>query len=435
MVNRIILKKSTIAAKVPLATDLDIGELAVNTADAILYTKHSDGTVKSLSNVTDSTKLPLAGGTMTGAINFAPAQTWPTFNQSTTGNAATATKLSTPRTLTLGNSGKTFDGSGDVSWTLAEMGAQAALVSGTTIKTVNSQSILGTGNIVAGLSNFTESLSTATPNNTTSAAALTTSGAATNIDFCMVAKGTGALLAQVPNGAVAGGNKRGQNATDFQKTRTVATQVASGAYSVIVGGASNTASGDYSFAGGVGNIASNYCATVVCGNGNVASGEYSTIPGGRNATTNYILGALVYGFVADSLGQNQMSFWGGRVATTTDTPTRITANATSATAANQLALRTNSAFRVRGTVVARNTTTNDTKEWTFEALIKRGATAAATALVGTPTITSTFADTAAESWAIAISADTTNGALAITSTGAASTPIRWTAVVHSIEVA
>ena len=31
--------------KVPLATDLDIGELAVNTADKKLYTKHSDGNV------------------------------------------------------------------------------------------------------------------------------------------------------------------------------------------------------------------------------------------------------------------------------------------------------------------------------------------------------------------------------------------------------
>ena len=43
---RVITKKSTVAGKVPLAADLDIGELAVNTADAKLYTKHSDGTVK-----------------------------------------------------------------------------------------------------------------------------------------------------------------------------------------------------------------------------------------------------------------------------------------------------------------------------------------------------------------------------------------------------
>ena len=42
---RLITKKSTVAAKVPLAADLEIGELAVNTADAKIYTKHSDGNV------------------------------------------------------------------------------------------------------------------------------------------------------------------------------------------------------------------------------------------------------------------------------------------------------------------------------------------------------------------------------------------------------
>jgi hypothetical protein len=42
---------------------------------------------------------------------------------SVTGNAATATKLTTPRTLTIGNTGKTFDGSANVTWSLAEIGA------------------------------------------------------------------------------------------------------------------------------------------------------------------------------------------------------------------------------------------------------------------------------------------------------------------------
>lgn len=130
-----------------------------------------------------------------------------------------------------------------------------------------------------------------------------------------------------------------------------------------------------------------------------------------------------------------MTFWGGRLDTANATATRITANASAASASNQLTLRASSVFRVRGTVVARNTTTNDCKEWTFEALIKRGASAAATAIVGTPSITSTFADASTASWGIAVTADTTNGALAITATGAASTSIRWTAVVHSIEVA
>ena len=70
-------------------------------------------------NFTPSTYLPLVGGTMTGAITFAAGQTWPTFNQSTTGSAAT---LTTARTLTIGSTGKTFNGSANVSWNHAEIG-------------------------------------------------------------------------------------------------------------------------------------------------------------------------------------------------------------------------------------------------------------------------------------------------------------------------
>lgn len=42
---KVITKKSTVAGKVPLSSDLDIGELAVNTADKKLYTKHSNNAV------------------------------------------------------------------------------------------------------------------------------------------------------------------------------------------------------------------------------------------------------------------------------------------------------------------------------------------------------------------------------------------------------
>jgi hypothetical protein len=56
--------------------------------------------------------------------------TFPTLNQNTTGSAAT---LTTARTLTVGSTGKTFNGSADVSWTLAEIGAfpAASIPSGT----------------------------------------------------------------------------------------------------------------------------------------------------------------------------------------------------------------------------------------------------------------------------------------------------------------
>ena len=75
-------------------------------------------------HVTYSTSTPLVAGT--GAVGTAsnvargdhvhPAQT------SVTGNAGTATKLATARTITIGSTGKTFDGSANVSWTAAEMG-------------------------------------------------------------------------------------------------------------------------------------------------------------------------------------------------------------------------------------------------------------------------------------------------------------------------
>ena len=45
MANKIIIKKSSVASKVPVAGDLEVAELAVNLADAKLYTKNASGTV------------------------------------------------------------------------------------------------------------------------------------------------------------------------------------------------------------------------------------------------------------------------------------------------------------------------------------------------------------------------------------------------------
>ena len=45
---------------------------------------------------------------------------------SVSGNAGSATKLATARTLTIGSTGKAFDGSANVSWTVAEIGAAAS---------------------------------------------------------------------------------------------------------------------------------------------------------------------------------------------------------------------------------------------------------------------------------------------------------------------
>ena len=56
MANTIKLKRSSTASDTPTASDLAVGELAINTADAKLFTKHTDNSIKtisSLSNIAD----------------------------------------------------------------------------------------------------------------------------------------------------------------------------------------------------------------------------------------------------------------------------------------------------------------------------------------------------------------------------------------------
>lgn len=58
--NKIIIKRSSVPAKVPLTTDLQLGELAINTNDGVLYFKKNDGVeaiVKSLEEAPSNSTL------------------------------------------------------------------------------------------------------------------------------------------------------------------------------------------------------------------------------------------------------------------------------------------------------------------------------------------------------------------------------------------
>lgn len=59
MSNKLLLKKSSVAAKVPLTTDLDYGELALNYADGKIYFKNSSNVIKSFT--IDDNVVTLAG--------------------------------------------------------------------------------------------------------------------------------------------------------------------------------------------------------------------------------------------------------------------------------------------------------------------------------------------------------------------------------------
>jgi hypothetical protein len=63
MASPILPKHNNTAGAVPSADSLTTNELAINTADAVAYVKHSDGTVK---QIVDPSKAPLASPALTG---------------------------------------------------------------------------------------------------------------------------------------------------------------------------------------------------------------------------------------------------------------------------------------------------------------------------------------------------------------------------------
>jgi hypothetical protein len=136
-----------------------------------------------------------------------------------------------------------------------------------------------------GLTYFTEAQNTAAPNATVNVDSLTAVASTTNADFAIIPKGNGAIIADIPDGAVAGGNKRGAYAVDLQMIRLTNTSVASGAQSVISGGYYNTASGqESSVGGGYQNTASGTQSRVGGGNQNSATSDFATVGGGTNNT-------------------------------------------------------------------------------------------------------------------------------------------------------
>ena len=125
---------------VNLASGGDVHQIWMTQSAGNMYHRGGNGsgwsgdtwrTILDSSNFT-SYSPTLSGGGATG-----------TWGISISGNASTATKLQTARTLTIGKTEKSFNGTGNVSWTLNEIGAQPA--NSLTIKTVSNRILtLGT---------------------------------------------------------------------------------------------------------------------------------------------------------------------------------------------------------------------------------------------------------------------------------------------------
>ncbi len=120
--------------------------------------------------------------------------------------------------------------------------------------------------------------------------------------------------------------------------------------------------------------------------------------------------------------------------TTTATPAVMGNADFSNNPANNLVLTNSTVYIFDCDIVARENATGDTSAWTLKFAIKRGANAAATALVGTPVLTLIGQDAGAAAWDVSVTADTTNGRPNITVTGEASKTIRWSSNITMTRV-
>ena len=279
---------------------------------------------------------------------------------------------------------------------------------------------------------------------------------------------TSTLSFYTPHGVVVGGgNNQATGSYSFiggggDAGTASLRNTASGDWSVVCGGTRNTASGLASFVGGGGtsppygtfpNTASGQGASVVGGFQNTASGQgsfvgggyfntangiYSAIMGGQAGTTRLIFGNHVFPAcsepISSSQGVSQAALLILAVQTTDATATALRSGTAAAGTTNQVILPNNSAYFFTGEVVSGVTGGGDTKGWTIEGVIKRGAGVGTTALVGTPTVTSLYADAGAATWTIAVTADTTNGGIRVTFTGQASTTIRTVCQIRTTEM-
>jgi hypothetical protein len=398
--------------------------------------------------------------------------------------------ISAPASRNITINGITQDLSADRTWSVG------TVTSLTTTGTSGAATLIGsTLNIpqyAGGLTEFTEAENTAAPNATVAVNSLTPVTATTNADFAIRPKGTGAIIAAIPDNTVTGGNKRGANALDLSTKRTNAADVASGASSIVIGenaratnansfavglggsgsissGGSSVAIGSWTTATGSNSFASgsrvdatalnsvsiggyNYGATTASGEssfasggatasgdyslaigpGNIASGRHS-VATGANSHTFGISGRQAHSAgVEATQGDSQASKFILRERTTGNTATTITTDSNAAASTNnQVILSNQSAYRFKGTIIGKQSGSTNIAAWDVDGLIVRGANAAATTLV----VSNVNLVSNTPAWGTpTLAADTTNGGLRVQVIGAATTNIQWTCTIETTEV-
>ncbi len=224
------------------------------------------------------------------------------------------------------------------------------------------------------------------------------------------------------------------DATGDQSVAIGYTAQATASEAIAIGDANATESfavaiGDNSTASGSGAIA--------IGNGSQANAERSVVIGSsghaQGVKSRYAYsGASIIG---NNDGASQYGLFVLIGGTTDATAKVLTTNNTAAGTDDQIILPNNSAYSFSGTIIAREQASagSDYAAWEIKGALLRDGSAATTVL-GNGIKNSLYASAGASAWDVSLTADTTNGGLAITVTGAAATNIRWVATVNTSEV-
>jgi hypothetical protein len=365
-------------------------------------------------------KLAVAGGTMTGQLNF---------------------------------SGTTHAGIKLLSLTTVQRDALTAangmLIYNTTTATVQTYEA-GAWSTVStagsGLSNWTESNATYSGKEY---AKFVPSSASANVAAVIQRKGTGAFQLRSADGTAAGGNNRGNSAVDLTIEGGNAGAIASGDYSFAAGynatasGESAAAIGNTATAAGTDSVAFAFAVSLgvksfaalgqAAGDYSVclsdygqADGKYSIATGTNSKSKNYGEHAHGSGKTTNP-GDAQACTKVARALTTDGTQSEIFLDGS--VAAERADLSNNTTWALSIFVVARRTDVSENDGFEFKGLIHRDANAASTTLDALQAN-----QLGATAWAVAVDADTTNGSLRIRVTGEAAKTIRWVATIRTSEV-
>ena len=264
-----------------------------------------------------------------------------------------------------------------------------------------------------------------------------TAGAVNSVAFGMNSASVGAVTGSTGVGAISlnGSYASGTDSFSAAVVNNTSTYGATGANTIVFGYLAK-ASATYALAiGGDTNESSGSYSVTIGGSTNLASGSFSYAAGYFAVSTQYGKKAYSSGRFSTNNGSAQLGTMVLRKPTTDATASVLTTDEGTAASTNQVILPNNSAFSFTGTIIARQQAAGGSNyaAWEIKGAIIRDANAASTTL-GSFNINALSATAGASAWVVALTADTTNGGLAITVTGAAATNIRWVATVNTSEV-